>query len=90
MDYREARRKFMTAAEAAGAELDTFRHPTEKAPDGGPLCMDTAWFGPKDAPVVLLGDKIIRKIPIALVHRVAAGIFAVLGMLVLLNVGSFV
>ena len=43
-----------------------------------------------NAPVVLLGDKIIRKIPIALVHRVAAGIFAVLGVLVLLNVGSFV
>ena len=54
MDYREARRKFMTSAEAAGAELDSFRHPTETAPDGGPLYMDTAWFGPKDAPVVLL------------------------------------
>jgi putative Ca2+/H+ antiporter (TMEM165/GDT1 family) len=43
-----------------------------------------------NAPVVLLGDKITRKIPITLVHRVAAGIFAVLGVLVLLNVGSFV
>jgi putative Ca2+/H+ antiporter (TMEM165/GDT1 family) len=43
-----------------------------------------------NAPVVLLGDKITRKIPIKLVHRVAAGIFAVLGVLVLLNVGSFV
>jgi hypothetical protein len=53
-DYREARRKFLASAEKAGAELDHFRHPTEKAPDGGPLYMDTAWFGPKDAPVVLL------------------------------------
>ena len=53
-DYREARRKFLASAEAAGAELDHFRHPTEKAPDGSALYMDTAWFGPKDAPVVLL------------------------------------
>ena len=43
-----------------------------------------------NAPVVLLGDKITRKIPITLVHRLAAGIFAVLGVLVLLNVGSVV
>jgi len=43
-----------------------------------------------NAPVVLLGDKITRKIPIKLVHRLAAGIFAVLGVLVLLNVGSLV
>jgi hypothetical protein len=43
-----------------------------------------------NAPVVLLGDKITRKIPITLVHRLAAGIFAVLGVLVLLNVGSIV
>ncbi len=53
-DYAEARRKFLEAAEAAGGELDHFRHPTERAPDGGPLYTDTAWFGPKDAPVVVL------------------------------------
>jgi hypothetical protein len=53
-DYVEARRKFLASAEAAGAELDHFRHPTERAPDGSPLYVDTAWFGPKDAPVVLL------------------------------------
>lgn len=52
--YQEARRKFLASAETAGAELDHFRHPTETAPDGSPLYIDTAWFGPKDAPVVLV------------------------------------
>lgn len=42
--YQEARRKFLASAEAAGAELDHFRHPTETAPDGSPLYVDTAWF----------------------------------------------
>jgi hypothetical protein len=53
-DYPEARRKFLAAADAAGADIDSFRHPTERGPDGGPLCIDTAWFGSKDASTVVL------------------------------------
>src|SRR5258707_321183 len=53
-DYQDARKKFLKAAEAAGADLDHFRHPTETGPDGAPLYIDTAWFGPKDAAVILL------------------------------------
>lgn len=41
-----------------------------------------------DVPAVFLGDKIAKKVPMALVHSVAAAIFAVLGVLTLLNVGS--
>ncbi len=40
-----------------------------------------------NAPVVWLGDKIIEKVPIRVVHLVSAAFFAVLGVLVLLNWG---
>jgi putative Ca2+/H+ antiporter (TMEM165/GDT1 family) len=42
-----------------------------------------------DVPVVFLGDKIARKVPMQLVHSIAAAIFAVLGAATLLNVGTF-
>jgi putative Ca2+/H+ antiporter (TMEM165/GDT1 family) len=41
-----------------------------------------------DVPVVFLGDKAATKIPLKLVHGVAAAIFALLGILVLFNVGN--
>jgi putative Ca2+/H+ antiporter (TMEM165/GDT1 family) len=41
-----------------------------------------------NAPAVLLGDKFANKMPIALVHKIAAGIFLVLGVLALLNIGG--
>ena len=41
-----------------------------------------------NVPVVLLGDKVARKVPMHLVHAVAAAIFALLGVLTLLGVGS--
>ncbi len=41
-----------------------------------------------NAPAVLLGDRFANKMPIALVHKIAAAIFAVLGILALLNIGG--
>ena len=41
-----------------------------------------------NAPAVFLGDRLARKVPMTLVHGVAALIFAVLGVLTLLNVGG--
>jgi putative Ca2+/H+ antiporter (TMEM165/GDT1 family) len=41
-----------------------------------------------NVPVVFLGDALARKLPMALVHGVAALLFAVLGVLALLNVGA--
>ncbi|WP_136419414.1 TMEM165/GDT1 family protein [Herbaspirillum sp. ST 5-3] len=41
-----------------------------------------------NVPAVLLGDKITKMISLKLVHAIAAVIFAVLGVLTLLNVGS--
>lgn len=40
-----------------------------------------------NVPAVLLGDQIARKVSMKLVHGVAAGVFALLGVLTLLNVG---
>jgi putative Ca2+/H+ antiporter (TMEM165/GDT1 family) len=40
-----------------------------------------------NVPAVLLGDRITRLVPIRLVHRIAAVVFAVLGILAILNVG---
>lgn len=40
-----------------------------------------------NVPAVLLGDRAARAIPMKLVHAIAAGIFAVLGVLTLFNVG---
>ena len=41
-----------------------------------------------NAPAVLLGDRFANKMPIALVHKIAAAIFLVLGLLALFNVGG--
>jgi putative Ca2+/H+ antiporter (TMEM165/GDT1 family) len=41
-----------------------------------------------NVPAVFLGDRIAQKVSMRLVHGVAAGIFAVLGVLTLLNVGQ--
>lgn len=40
-----------------------------------------------NVPAVLLGDQVARRVSMRLVHAIAAGIFAVLGVLTLLNVG---
>jgi putative Ca2+/H+ antiporter (TMEM165/GDT1 family) len=41
-----------------------------------------------NVPAVFLGDVIARKVSMPLVHAIAAGLFAVLGLLTLFNVGS--
>jgi len=41
-----------------------------------------------NVPVVLLGERIVRRVPIGVVRRIAAGVFVVLGVLVLLDAGS--
>ena len=41
-----------------------------------------------NVPVVFLGDKLTRRVPIKAVHAVCAAIFAVLGLLALFNVGN--
>ena len=41
-----------------------------------------------NVPAVLLGDQIARRVSMTLVHGIAAAIFAVLGVLTLLNVGQ--
>jgi putative Ca2+/H+ antiporter (TMEM165/GDT1 family) len=40
-----------------------------------------------NVPAVFMGDQIAKKVSMKLVHAVAAAIFAVLGVLTLLNVG---
>jgi hypothetical protein len=51
--YHEARTKFLAATSRAGGALETISHP-ERAPDGGSLSTDVAWFGPRDAERVLV------------------------------------
>lgn len=41
-----------------------------------------------DVPAVLVGDKLAHRIPMKLVHSVAAGIFALLGLATLLGAGA--
>jgi putative Ca2+/H+ antiporter (TMEM165/GDT1 family) len=41
-----------------------------------------------DVPAVFIGDKLAAKIPMKLVHSIAAAVFAVLGVATLLGVGS--
>jgi len=41
-----------------------------------------------NVPAVLLGDKAVKFVPIAWVHRIAAVVFAILGVAVLAGVGS--
>ena len=43
-----------------------------------------------NVPAVLLGDRAARRIPMRLVHGIAALIFASLGVLTLLGVGSLI
>jgi len=40
-----------------------------------------------NVPAVFLGDAVAKKVSMTLVHAIAAGIFAVLGILTLMNVG---
>ncbi|BAL94262.1 TMEM165/GDT1 family protein [Rubrivivax gelatinosus] len=42
-----------------------------------------------NVPAVFLGDRVSRLVPMRVVHAISATIFAVLGVLTLLNVGSF-
>lgn len=41
-----------------------------------------------DVPAVFVGDKLANKIPMKLIHSIAAGVFAVLGVATLLGAGS--
>ena len=41
-----------------------------------------------NVPAVIMGDRIAHKLPVALVHRIAAAIFAVLGVVTLLGAGE--
>ena len=41
-----------------------------------------------DVPAVLIGDKLANKIPMKLVHSIAAAIFAILGIATLFGAGS--
>jgi len=41
-----------------------------------------------DVPAVFAGDKLANKIPMKLVHSIAAGIFALLGVATLLGAGA--
>ena len=42
-----------------------------------------------NVPAVLLGDRIAHRLPVKIVHRIAAAIFAVLGVATLLGAGRF-
>lgn len=42
-----------------------------------------------NVPAVLLGDKIAHRMPVTLVHRIAAGLFAVLGLATLSGMGRY-
>ncbi len=42
-----------------------------------------------DVPAVFVGDRLAKKVPMKLVHGIAAAIFAVLGIATLLNLGNF-
>jgi putative Ca2+/H+ antiporter (TMEM165/GDT1 family) len=41
-----------------------------------------------DVPAVFLGDKLANKIPMKLVHSIAAAIFAILGIATLFGAGA--
>ncbi|PHV10252.1 TMEM165/GDT1 family protein [Chitinimonas sp. BJB300] len=41
-----------------------------------------------NAPVIWIGDKAAKALPIKLVHRIAAGVFAILGVSALVGIGS--
>ncbi len=50
--YAEARAKFLSAAKAAGATLETYEHPA-KGPGGETLATDVARIGPADAESII-------------------------------------
>ena len=50
--YAEARAKFLAAARAANADLESHLHPLT-GPAGEALATDVAWLGPRDAPAVM-------------------------------------
>ncbi|ATX82107.1 Protein of unknown function (DUF2817) [Mariprofundus ferrinatatus] len=52
-DYKRAREAFVAAARAAGATLNSYRHPLQ-GPNGEALATDVAWLGPEDAEAVLV------------------------------------
>lgn len=52
-NYADAREKFMGAARAVGAEVDSFPL-AERGPDDGALATDIAWLGQSDAPRLLV------------------------------------
>ncbi|MFJ6836730.1 M14 family metallopeptidase [Streptomyces sp. NPDC091209] len=54
LDYSRARAAFLGAAEEAGARLRTFPLPRYRGPDGGELCVDTAYLGPPDPAKLLV------------------------------------
>jgi len=41
-----------------------------------------------NVPAVLLGDRVTRLVPMRTVHLIAAGLFVILGLMALFNVGS--
>ena len=51
--YADARAKFRKTAQAAGGASEAVANPN-RAPDGGDLSTDVAWFGPRDAEKVLV------------------------------------
>jgi len=53
-DYAAARARFLAAAEGAGASVETSEHPSARSPDGGPLAIDVARVGARDAPALLV------------------------------------
>jgi hypothetical protein len=52
--YGEARAKFLSAAESAGATVSRHVHPTERGAEGEELSIDLAMLGEPDAPGLLL------------------------------------
>lgn len=52
-DYTTARQKFLAAAQAAGASIESIPHPL-KGIAGEDLFTDVAWIGPRDAKAVLV------------------------------------
>ncbi|WP_246182331.1 DUF2817 domain-containing protein [Pandoraea capi] len=50
VDYADARQRFRSAADRAGADLSTYVHPSAKAPDGSDLTVDVARLGTAHAP----------------------------------------
>lgn len=52
--YATARHRFCQQAHAAGGTTEFFRHPLAPTDDTGGFGIDTAWFGPRNAPNVLM------------------------------------